>query len=97
MSSVAYTLLQAFRQIGLRGTEMAKSRYDTIRLRLLKLGAWVQVTVRRVWIALSESSPVQRLFSQVYKNLRRWRPCSLDIDTSYSPALDTNRLVLDTG
>jgi len=76
MSSVAYTLLQAFRQIGLHGTEMAKSRCDTIRLRLLKLGALIRTSVRQVWISLSEISPVQRLFSQVYENLRRW-PCCL--------------------
>jgi hypothetical protein len=97
MSSVAYTLLQALRQIGLRNTEMANSRCDTIRLRLLKLGALIRTSVRRVWISLSESSPVQRLFAQVYKNVRRWSPRSLDIDAGYSPALDTDRLVLDTG
>jgi len=75
LSSVAYTLLQAFRQIGLRGTEMAKSRCDTIRLRLLKVGALIRTTVRRVWVSLSESSPVQRLFAQVYENLRCWSCC----------------------
>ena len=91
MSSMAYTLLQAFRQIGLRGTEMEKSRCDTIRLRLLKLGALIQVTVRRVWISLSENSPSQRLFAHVHKNLRRWTPRSLPIDVGDSP------MIPDTG
>jgi hypothetical protein len=72
LSSVAYTLLAALRQFGLHGTEMAQARCDTIRLRLLKLGALVRTTVRRVWISLSESCPYQRVFAQVYENLRQW-------------------------
>jgi hypothetical protein len=72
LSSVAYTLLAALRQFGLQGTEMAQARCDTIRLKLLKLGALVRMTVRRVWISFSESCPYQRMFAQVYENLRRW-------------------------
>jgi hypothetical protein len=72
LSSVAYTLLAALRQFGLQGTEMAQARCDTIRLKLLKLGALVRTTVRRVWISLSESCPYQRVFTQVYENLQRW-------------------------
>jgi hypothetical protein len=73
MSSAAYTLLTALRQFGLQGTEMSHSRCDTIRLKLLKIGALVRTTVRRVWISLSESCPYQRVFAQVFENLRRWR------------------------
>lgn len=72
LSSVAYTLLAALRQLGLQGTEMAQARCDTIRLKLLKLGALVRITVRRVWISLSESWPYQRVFAEVCANLRRW-------------------------
>ena len=72
LSSVAYTLLVALRQFGLQGTEMCRARCDTIRLKLLKLGALVRTTVRRVWISFSESWPYRRLFAQVYENLRRW-------------------------
>jgi hypothetical protein len=72
LSSVAYTLLAALRQFGLQGTEMSQSRCDTIRLKLLKIGALVRITVRRVWISLSESYPYQRVFAQVYENLQRW-------------------------
>jgi len=74
LSSVAYTLLAALRQFGLQGTEMARARCDTIRLKLLKLGAVVRTTVRRVWLSLSESCPYQRVFAQVVENLRRWLP-----------------------
>jgi hypothetical protein len=72
LSSVAYTLLAALRQFGLKGTEMVHARCDTIRLKLLKLGALVRMTVRRVWISLSESCPYQRVFDQVHENLQRW-------------------------
>jgi len=71
LSSVAYTLLTALRQFGLQGTEMAQARCDTIRLKLLKLGALLRTTVRRVWISLSQSWPYQSVFAQVYENLRR--------------------------
>lgn len=74
LSSVAYTLMTALRQFGLQGTEMARARCDTIRLKLLKLGAVVRTTVRRVWLSLSESCPYQRVFAQVVENLRRWLP-----------------------
>jgi len=73
-SSVAYTLLQVIRQFGLRGTKLARARCDTIRLKLLKIGASVRVTVRRVWLSMSTSCPYRQLFARVYANLRRWLP-----------------------
>ena len=74
-SSVAYTLLNALRRLGLKGTKLAKAQCDTIRLKLLKIGAQIKVTVRKVWVSLSESYPYQQLFKQVYENLRRF--CSI--------------------
>jgi hypothetical protein len=68
-SSVAYTLMQALRRLGLKGTKLAKAQCGTIRLKLLKIGAQVRVTVRKVWVSLSESYPYQQLFRQVYQNL----------------------------
>ena len=54
-SSVAYVLLNALRELGLRGTEFEKAQCHTIRLKLFKVGAAIRVTVRRVWISLSAS------------------------------------------
>ncbi len=76
-SSVAYTLMTALRRLGLKGTEMARARCDTIRLKLLKIGARIRVTVRKVWVSLAESCPVRRLFAQVYDHLVRLRPVRL--------------------
>ena len=73
LSSVAYVLMQALRQHGLHDTPLATARCDTIRLKLLKIGAVVRVTVRRVWFSLAESYPYQDVFGRVFENLRRWR------------------------
>jgi hypothetical protein len=68
-SSVAYTLMQALRRLGLKGTKLAKAQCGTIRLKLLKIGAQVRVTVRKVWVSFSQSYPYQQLFRQAYQNL----------------------------
>ena len=73
LSAVAYTLLRALREHGLKETPLAHARCDTIRLKLLKIGALVRVTVRRVWFALAEGYPYQAVFTQVFDNLTRWR------------------------
>jgi hypothetical protein len=69
-SSVAYLLMQALRRLGLRGTQMAAAQCNTIRLKLLKVGAQVKITVRKVWISLAGGYPYRDLFLQVYRNLR---------------------------
>ena len=72
-STVAYILLRALREFGLKGTALETAQADTIRLRLLKIGAVIRVTVRKVWIALSEAYPWRELFGQVYDQLTAWR------------------------
>lgn len=76
-SSVAYTLMTALRRLGLKNTEMANARCDTIRLKLLKIGARIRVTVRKVWVSLAECCPYQHLFRQVCDNLARRPPIPL--------------------
>jgi hypothetical protein len=73
-SSVAYTLMTALRRLGLKDTSPARARCDTIRLKLLKIGARIRVTVRKVWVSLAESCPYQELFRQVYDHLARLSP-----------------------
>ena len=72
-STVAYVLLRALREHGLKNTPLESAQADTIRLRLLKIGAVVRITVRKVWIALSEAFPWQPLFEQVFDQLTAWR------------------------
>lgn len=71
-SSFAYVLMNALRRMGLSGTEMAKAQCGTIRLKLLKLGAQTRITVRKIWISLSESYPYALLFRRVFDNIRTY-------------------------
>jgi hypothetical protein len=73
-SSMAYVLLEALRRLGLAGTELACAQCQTIRLKLLKIGALVRVTVRKVWVRLSSGSPYAAVFRRVHVNLARLRP-----------------------
>jgi len=70
-SSFAYVLMHTLRRVGLTGTAMAKAQCDTIRLRLFKIGAQIRISVRRVWIAFSESWPYVDLFRQIMQRLQR--------------------------
>jgi hypothetical protein len=69
-SSVAYILLNELRRLGLQGTELARARCDTIRTKLLKIGAQIRVTVRRVWVHLASSYPYATLWAQIVSHLR---------------------------
>ena len=68
-SSIAYVLLQTLRRLALAGTEMEKAQCGTIRLKLLKIGAQIRVTVRKVWVSLAEGYPYAILFARVLANL----------------------------
>ena len=68
-SSIAYCLMQALRRLGLRGTEMAKAQCQTIRLKLLKIGARLRVTARKVWVSMSSAYPYAGVFGQAFRNL----------------------------
>ena len=56
-ASLAYTVLQLLRHLLLRGTRMGRAQCHTIRLKLLKIGARVRVTARRIWVSFTEACP----------------------------------------
>jgi hypothetical protein len=62
--SMAYVLLCATRRIGLHDTVFAKATCGTIRLKLLKIGALVRVSVRRIKIAMASACPAAREWGQ---------------------------------
>jgi hypothetical protein len=68
-SSIAYALLQMLRRLGLQGTELAKAQCSTIRLKLLKIGALIRITIRKVWISLAGGYPHVALFQQIHEKL----------------------------
>lgn len=69
-ASMAYVLLCALRRIGLARTQFAAATCGTIRLKLLKLGALVRVSVRRIKIAIASTCPWQEEFERVHARLR---------------------------
>jgi hypothetical protein len=69
-ASMAYVLLCGLRRIGLAYTQFAEATCGTIRLKLLKLGALVRVSVRRVKIAMASACPWQDEFELAHARLR---------------------------
>jgi hypothetical protein len=69
LSSLAYVLIETLRRTALAGTELAKAQASTIRLKLLKIGAWIELSVRRIVIHLSESFPQRDLIGSLVANL----------------------------
>ena len=69
-ASFAYVLLCALRRIGLAHTQFAKATCGSIRLRLLKIGALVRVSVRRVSVAMTFACPWQHEFALAHAMLQ---------------------------
>ena len=69
-ASMAYVLLCALRRIGLAYTQFAEATCGTIRLKLLKLGALVRISVRRIKLAMASACPYQHEFSLAHARLR---------------------------
>jgi hypothetical protein len=69
-SSIAYCLLEALRRLGLKGSEMAAAQCSTIRLRLLKIGAQIRISVRRICISMAAGHPGASVFEHAWRNLQ---------------------------
>jgi hypothetical protein len=73
-SSLAYVLMNELRTRALQGTQFAKAQCHTIRLKLLKIGAQVRISVRRVYVSFASSYPYQQAFFQILGNLKKAYP-----------------------
>lgn len=76
-SSFAYVLMHGLRRLGLEGTQYANAQCTTIRVKLLKIGARLRITARKVWLSFSEAYPYADDFAQILANLHRypaWAP-----------------------
>lgn len=69
LSSMAYTLVETIRRLALSETELEQAECDTIRLKLLKIGAVIIRNTRRVRFLLSSAYPWKVLFIRVYARL----------------------------
>jgi hypothetical protein len=70
-SSISYILMHDLRRLALKGTELERAQCTTIRLKLLKIGAQIQVTVRRVWIRMAAGYPYKETLLQAIDNLQQ--------------------------
>ena len=70
LASAAYILLSEVRRIGLAGTKLARAYCGTIREKLLKIGARIFISVRRIKVSISSAYPQQELFRLVWERLR---------------------------
>ncbi len=71
LTTFAYTLVMNLRRKGLAGTRMAEAQVGTLRTTLLKIGALVRVTVRRLWVHLSSACPFAPLFRHALRQLQQ--------------------------
>jgi len=69
LASLAYVLVAALRRLALQGTELANATAGTIRLKLLKLGALVTVSVRRIKVAIASACPIKAVFAMAHGRL----------------------------
>ena len=65
-ASMAYVLVCALRRLALPGTRLAAASCGSIRLKLLKIGALVRISVRRIKIAMASACPYQREFGSAH-------------------------------
>ncbi|NJN09579.1 MAG: IS1380 family transposase, partial [Richelia sp. RM1_1_1] len=73
-ASIAYILMNALREQCLVSTEFKNATVDTIRTKLLKLGAIITIRRRRVLIAISSACPYKDIFNHIYRRLSQL-PC----------------------
>jgi len=71
-SSFAYVLVSALRRVALKETRMAKSTCGTIRLKLLKIGAQVMISVRRFVVHFASACPYQDVFQEALHALQAY-------------------------
>jgi Transposase DDE domain group 1 len=69
LAAAAYVLVEHVRRVGLSGSELEHAEVRTIRLRLFKIGGWVQKTVRRIVVRMSSSYVWRELFERVVERL----------------------------
>jgi hypothetical protein len=71
LTSFAYVIMETLRRLALTGTEMAQMQCHTIRVKLFKIGGQIRVTVRKIWLSISESYPFAGLLRQIWRALQK--------------------------
>jgi len=69
LATFGYLLMERVRSLGLAGTDLARATVGSVRVKLLKVAAQVQVSVRRVYVQLSSAYPLQEIFRLCHRRL----------------------------
>ena len=85
------------RERGLEGAKLATARCDTIRTKLLKIGAAVTVTVRKIWVQRASACPYHDVFARACQNLREWAATTVPPTTPPSVSETTTLLLVESG
>jgi hypothetical protein len=72
LSAIAYVLMSALRRTALVNTRLAKATCQSIRLKLLKIGARVVISVRRIVVHLASACPARTEFIQAWNAIRHY-------------------------
>ena len=70
-TSFAYVIIETLRRLALSWTELSGAQCHTIREKLFKIGAQIRVTVRKIWLSISESYPFIKLLNQIWRQLQK--------------------------
>lgn len=70
LHSFAYVLMESLRRLALTTTQFAQATVGTIRLKLLKIGARITTSIRRVKLSMSSGFPYQAEFDIAYAALQ---------------------------
>ncbi len=70
LSAAGYVLIETLRRVGLAGTDLARAQVTTIRLKVLKIGARITWSVRRIVLHLASGYPLKQLFLHVASRLQ---------------------------
>jgi Transposase DDE domain group 1 len=62
LAGFASVLMHGLRRLALKGTELERAQATTIRLRLLKIGAQIRITARKIWLSMASGFPLQSLY-----------------------------------
>lgn len=68
-SGMGYILMEALRRLGLKETEYAKAQCTTIRVKILKIGAQIKMSVRRIVLSLASGYPYKEILKRIFENL----------------------------
>ncbi len=76
LHSCAYNLIMLLKS-NVKNEELANAKIDTFRIRVLKVGAWIKETARKIWVHFSSAWPFRNLFEEIYWSIAHSPPYSL--------------------